>query len=193
MKLGTALARASLRLYPRAWRERYGTELIQLVEDSNGGPADLADLALAGIRRRFRSRAEEVTSMTRSTVRRPAPRLTALLAAAAVAIAAPTAVFIGLAVLQPNVTFLGIEQPFGVALPRYLSWLLPMLPFVALGVALAPVMRLRVGRDEGGAWMATARLLPVPRPLIVAITVCAAVVAVVVAYGISENLLEAMR
>jgi hypothetical protein len=193
MTLRSAIVRASLRLYPRGWRERYGPELMQLVEDSDAGPADLADLALAGILRRLHPTAEEVTSVNRSNARRSASRPATLLAATAVAIAAPTAVFIGMAVLQPNVSFLGIEQPFGVAPPRYLNWLLPLLPFVALGVALAPVIRLGVGRDEAGAWTATARLGPVPRPLLVAITLCAAVVAVVVAYGISENLLEAMR
>ena len=33
----TALARAALRLYPSAWRARYGDEVIALIEDT--GPA----------------------------------------------------------------------------------------------------------------------------------------------------------
>ncbi len=36
---------ALLRLYPRAWRERYGDELLALLEDRPASPLDLVDLA----------------------------------------------------------------------------------------------------------------------------------------------------
>jgi hypothetical protein len=38
-----------VRLYPRAWRERYGDELAILLEDRPPGPFDVADLALAAL------------------------------------------------------------------------------------------------------------------------------------------------
>jgi hypothetical protein len=38
-----------VRLYPRAWRERYGDELAALLEDRPAGPFDVADLLLGAL------------------------------------------------------------------------------------------------------------------------------------------------
>jgi uncharacterized membrane protein YhaH (DUF805 family) len=38
-----------VRLYPQAWRERYGDELAALLEDRRPGPFDVADLALGAL------------------------------------------------------------------------------------------------------------------------------------------------
>jgi hypothetical protein len=38
------LARVLVRLYPRAWRDRYGDEFEALLEDRQIGPRDLADM-----------------------------------------------------------------------------------------------------------------------------------------------------
>ena len=40
-----ALARAALRLYPPAWRARYGDEVIAVMEDTGAGPAAAVSLA----------------------------------------------------------------------------------------------------------------------------------------------------
>jgi len=40
-----ALARAALALYPPSWRDRYGDEVLALLEDSGGGPAAAASVA----------------------------------------------------------------------------------------------------------------------------------------------------
>jgi hypothetical protein len=38
-----------VRLYPRSWRERYGDEVVALLEDRPPGPFDVADLALGAL------------------------------------------------------------------------------------------------------------------------------------------------
>ena len=38
-----------LRLYPRAWRDRYGEELAALLEDRPAGPFDVIDLVLGAL------------------------------------------------------------------------------------------------------------------------------------------------
>ena len=40
-----ALAWAALALYPPSWRDRYGDEVLALLEDSGGGPAAAASVA----------------------------------------------------------------------------------------------------------------------------------------------------
>jgi len=44
-----------IRLYPRAWRERYGAELEALMEDSPRGWRDLLDVAATGLGLRLRA------------------------------------------------------------------------------------------------------------------------------------------
>jgi hypothetical protein len=99
-------------------------------------------------------------------------------------VALPTAVFIGLQLINPNVLLV----PDG-----YTNWLIPVLPAIALLIALAPVARVGMRRDAAGAITLTARVLPMRRTLVAVVTFCLALLGVVVAYGISENLLEALR
>ena len=46
------MKRLLLRLYPAAWRRRYGDELDQLVEDVGLRPSVVLDLARNGLRER---------------------------------------------------------------------------------------------------------------------------------------------
>src|SRR5690349_11466402 len=46
------LALGAVRLYPRAWRERYGDEVEALLEATVPGPWTAADLALGAVRQR---------------------------------------------------------------------------------------------------------------------------------------------
>lgn len=49
--------RLLLRLYPRSWRERYGEELTDLLEDRPPGPSDVLDLLLGAFDAHLRRRA----------------------------------------------------------------------------------------------------------------------------------------
>jgi hypothetical protein len=171
----TSLIRACLRLYPRSWRDRYAEEVLVLVEDAGAGIGDLIDLAVGGLGRR----ADEL--------QRGAPMPTIVrwsILAVAVAVAMPTAVFIGFQLLNPGV---------GLVPSGYTNWLIPLLPAVALLIALAPVVRIEMHRDEAGVTTVTTRVLPMRRALAAVVVFCLALLGVVVAYGISENLLEALR
>jgi hypothetical protein len=182
------MIRASLWLYPSRWRERYADEVSALLEDSGGGIGDVVDVALGGLRQRIHQLQGGGVMSDRAKY-----WLAVAGGVLAILVVMPTAVFIGLSVFYPGVEFKGIEWPLGIQLAPHVNWLIPLLPAVALLIALVPVVRIGVRRGESGGAMVTARILPVPWPLLIAIAVCASVLGVVVAYGISENLLEALR
>jgi len=171
----TSLVRACLRLYPRSWRDRYADEVLVLVEDAGAGIGDLVDLAVGGLGRRAGElqRGAPMPSIVRWSI-----------LVVAVVVAMPTAIFVGFELLTPNV----VSMP-----PGYFNWLIPLLPAVALLIALAPVVRVRVGRDDAGVTTVTTRVLPMRRALVAVVIFCLALLGVVVSYGISENLLEAIR
>ena len=182
------VARACLRLYPRRWRERYGAEVLALVDDAEARPRDLLDLALGGLR----ERANDLTgggSMTRRV------NLWAALVAgpAALLVAMPTAAFVALNLFPEQMEWLtGLRGPIGVG--PGIEWMLPALPLIALVIAISPAIRLQVRRDQSdGASALTIRVLPMPRWLTAVVVLVAILVGVVVAYGVSENLLEALR
>lgn len=167
----THVARACLRLYPRRWQDRYADELLLLVEEADGGIGDLVDLAIGGLRRR----ADELHGGA------PMPTLirsATLILAAAVAL--PAAAFIGLQLIIPDVR----------AAPAWTNWLIPLLPVLGLLVALGPIVRVGMRRDEAGGMTVTARVLPMQRALLAVVALCLALIGVVAAYGVSENLLR---
>jgi hypothetical protein len=43
------LRRVLVRVYPRAWRDRYGVEFTTLLEDSGGGWTEATDVMRAGL------------------------------------------------------------------------------------------------------------------------------------------------
>ena len=102
----------------------------------------------------------------------------------AIVVAMPTALFIGFQLLNPGA---------GLVPRGYTNWLIPLLPAVALLIALAPVVRFQVRRDEAGSTTVTTRVMPMRRALAVVVIFCLALLGVVVGYGISENLLEVLR
>ena len=188
MALRPVIIRAALLLYPRRWRDRYGDEVIGLMDDSDGGVGDMVDLALGGLRQRGRqlSGGDAMSSQVKKWV-------TVVGGLLAILVAMPTAIFIGLSLAYPGVQFKGVEWPLGVQVEPGLNWLIPVLPALALLIAVAPVVRIGARRDSSGAPVVSARVLPVPWPLLLVIGVCAALLGVVIAYGVSENLLEALR
>jgi hypothetical protein len=173
--LRAILVRACLGMYPRAWRDRYAEEVMQLVEDAGCGIGDLAELAVGGLGRRV----DELHGG--ALVESPFRSVSVILAAV---VAMPTAIFIGLNLVNPNVRLLP---------QNYDNVLIPVLPALALVIALAPVVRVEMRRDEAGGLTVTTRVLPMSRALIAVVAVCLVLLSVVVAYGVSENLLEAMR
>jgi len=183
------LARACLLLYPRAWRDRYADEVLHLVEDADGGIGDLVDLALGAVSQRVHELrgGEPLTT-------RVHPVTAGLAGVTALLVAAPTALFIGLNLFAAPVEWLsGVQLPLGVGLTPGLEWL-PALSATALLIAIAPAVRIGVRRDPSdGTATLTVRILAMPRWLIGVIFVCGVVVVAVVAYGISENLLGALR
>ncbi len=189
MSARSVLARVCLRLYPRSWRDRYGDEVLLLAEESDGGISDLVDLGLGGLRQRaYEQRGGQTMK------RRVNPWAAGLAGVAALLAAAPTALFIGLNLFGGPVEWLsGVRLPLDVGLTPGLEWL-PALSFAALLIAIAPVVRLGVRREASdGTSTLTVRILPLPRLLVAVIFTCAVLVAAVVAYGISENLLGAIR
>jgi hypothetical protein len=169
------LARACLHLYPRAWRDRYADEVLLLVEDVDAGIGDLADLAIGGLRRQ----ADEL----HGGAPMPSPIRSASVVLAAL-VALPTAAFIGVQLVDASISLMPQETA---------NWLIPILPALALLIALAPVVRIGMGRDEAGGVTVTARVLPMRRSLVAVVIFCVVLLGVVVAYGVSENLLEAVR
>lgn len=182
------VARACLRLYPRRWRERYGAEVLGLVEDAEVRPPDLLDLALGGLRERAHD-----LSGGGSMTRRVNPWAAGIAGLAALLVAMPTAAFIALNVFPEQMEWLtGLRGPFGVG--PGIEWMLPALPLIALVIAIGPAMRVHVHWDPSDGTVAlTVRVLAIPRWLRAVVVVVAILIGVVVAYGISENLLEALR
>lgn len=182
------LARACLRLAPRAWRDRYGDEVLLLIEDAYRGIRDLVDVAVTALRSRGYERGGGDIVAPRVN-----PWLGAIAAVAAVVVAAPTALFIGLNLFGEPVWWLsGIRLPADVSMIGWLEWL-PYLPAAALLIAVTPTLRVRVRRDPRATATVTVRVLAIPRWLAAVIFGCGVVLAAVALYGISETVLEAVR
>ena len=95
------LMRMALRLYPDAWRRRYGPEVGQLIDDASSRPADLLDLVShAPVVVTFRGAA---STMNERLAAHPVR-----LALIALAITLPTAFFVAVAVLK---YILGVPAP----------------------------------------------------------------------------------
>ncbi len=129
---------ALLRLYPRAWRERYGDELVALLEDRPPSPLDLVDLVRGAFDARLHPQlpgAQPVTPERKDPMSDRVPGVTAigggLLFLAGV-------VMIGLA---PLPQFDGYRET-GLALPAILLGL----PLIDVALITAAVRR------RGGAW-----------------------------------------
>lgn len=122
------------------------------------------------------------------------PWIASLAGLAALALTAPTAAFIIVNMFPRQLEWLsGVRMPLAVSTAPGLEWLVPALPMLALIVALAPAVRMRLNRDADGSAVVSVRMVSIPRPLVIIIAACAVLAGGVVAYGVSENLLEALR
>ena len=117
------------------------------------------------------------------------------LAVLAVIVALPTLVFMVVNALQYNLRLLpeGSDWYFiRIGLAPEIAWLLPGLPMLALALAGTSMARFDLDRSTGGGIVVSARYRP-HRMATIAALFSAVVLAAVIAYGVSESLLEAMR
>jgi len=157
------MIRFLLLAFPRAWRNRYGNELMQLVDDAGLSPRVVIDLIGAGVAERLRELRSSLLGGAQMVIG-PAwrhPRGTA---------------FIALLVLTPVLGFvlgslLAYQLGFGLLLgplesvnswlasTRSVDLLLVLSPPVALLIALAPLVRLELpGPQPGGEAVVGLRL-----------------------------------
>jgi hypothetical protein len=185
-RTGRAVARIALRLYPHTWRARYADEVADLVDESDGSLADAADLA----RSAWREHLNGGTPMRFE----PAHRHPTAFALVAALLLAPTFAAVGLsllgheagltsvaAVVDPWMIWIGSVRPLDLALV--------MAPLVAFGVAVLPLLDLRVEREAGDSLVAL-RVRAVAANLVVA-TLALLVGAVLVAHIVTESVLHA--
>jgi hypothetical protein len=148
--------RLLLRLFPRAWRARYGEELLDLVSDSGLTPRAAADIARAGLVERVRATRSALLGGVSMTFG-PAWRH-------------PTAwAFVGLVALVPMMLFIAMSFATDYQLARagldgfaisVQSWLntnrladlvLVSLPAIAALFAGVPLVRLGVNHIDGSS------------------------------------------
>lgn len=149
-----------LRLYPSAWRRRYGAELADLLEEMPATPATTADLLRGAVTLHMRALLDRVAPrmvpaggppMPTHPLQRH-PTATALIAAL---IMAPTVIFVALSFLAYQLELPGMQawlQPFmdGLAkAPRIVDVFLLGAPFLAFLVAAVPLIGLRMERVDG--------------------------------------------
>ncbi|HEX2221961.1 MAG TPA: hypothetical protein VHK06_05500 [Candidatus Limnocylindria bacterium] len=146
------IARFLLLLYPAAWRARYGEELMTLIEESGTRGTDLLDVARAGIR--LRLAATLPTDGGLPMLLRSAHRHPTAFALAGLLVMLPTLLLAGLSLLGHELGVGPIAQrvdPMIAALTesRAVDVALVLAPALALLVAVAPLVRVGVARDEG--------------------------------------------
>jgi hypothetical protein len=186
-----------LRLYPSAWRRRYGEELSDLLDEMPSTPATTLDLMRGAATLHMRALFDRVAPRLLSAGGPPMPThplqrhptATALVAAL---IAAPTAIFVTVSILAYQLELPGMQawlQPFmdGLAqAPRIVDLLLVGAPFLAFLVAALPLVGLRLERVDGEL-RATLALRARTLNLLV-LAACVVVAGVLVNYLLVESL-----
>jgi hypothetical protein len=189
------LLAAALRLYPASWRRRYGGEVEALVEDSTSvGWADIFDLATAGLSKRFHELARRASTRSHGglhlMLEQPSRRPRAF-ALAAVAVLAPSATFVVLALLK---YVGGVAGPFDAIEPAAMPILatpagnatLTLAPYFALVLAVVPVVRPHIRWTKGQVAGDVELSVPVANAAAAILSLtCIAVMAV---YWLAENL-----
>jgi hypothetical protein len=149
------MTRLLLRFFPRAWRERYGDELIDLVADTGLTPRAAADIARSGVRERARS-ANEALDGGVQMILGPAWRHPTAWAVVGAIVLIPTAFFVVLSMLvyQFGVTGLSaVADPINAWLnsQRYLDLALVVSPAIAAFFAGVPLVRIGLTRSASGS------------------------------------------
>jgi hypothetical protein len=147
--------RLLLRVYPAAWRERYGDELRDLVAETGLGPRTALDILRAAARERQRQIEMALAGGATVTIG-PAWRHPTGWALTGAALMTPTALFVLGSLLAYQ---LGIGA-FGSAMesanawlagqPRIVDLVLVSAPLLALLVAVVPLARLELRQGQSG-------------------------------------------
>lgn len=149
-----------LRLYPSAWRRRYGEELTDLLEELPATPSTTLDLLRGAATLHMRVFLDRLAPRLVSAGGPPMPThplqrhptATALIAAL---ITTPTVIFVALSFLAYQLELPGMQawlQPFmdGLAqAPRIVDLFLLGAPFLAFLIAALPLIGLRMERVDG--------------------------------------------
>ena len=149
-----------LRLYPSAWRRRYGEELSDLLEELPATPTTTLDLLRGAATLHMRAFLDRLAPRLVSAGGPPMPThplqrhatATALIAAL---ITTPTVIFVALSFLAYQLELPGMQawlQPFmdGLArAPRIVDLFLLGAPFLAFLLAALPLIGLRMQRIDG--------------------------------------------
>jgi len=179
-----------LTLYPRAWLARYGDEFTQLIDDAPATPADVFDVARHGLAlhvRRASRTAVRLVSLG-GIIMRSQPQRFAMFGAA---VLLPTAALIGLALLK---YVAGVAAPFDAIEPAMTplvthplgETILTLAPYLALALAVLPVVRGGVRWDHGQLVGTLSLSAPAANIVIAALSIAVALFMVV--YWLGENL-----
>ena len=190
------MIRRLIRLYPSAWRDRYGDELQELVESVGLSPSTAFDLLANAMTERVRPPSRRIAGGPSVTPDRPGWGSTAL-AIIGFVVLVPTLVFISFSVLIYNVgvPIDSIRSIIEVAIsivPIDIGF--AVLPFVALAAAAAPLFRFSLTRDtQEREIVARVAVRPLrPRiPNVVVSGLATAVIIVLAIYQVTERFLSA--
>jgi len=147
------MIRFLLRLFPTAWRDRYGEELVALVDDTGLDAGTVADVARAGVNERARSARAAIAGGGTMTIG-PAWRHPTLWAAVGLLVLVPTMTFVLLSMLTYQLGLSGLAatmEPVNRWLDsqRLADLVLVAAPGIAFIVAAAPLVRLTLATADG--------------------------------------------
>lgn len=143
-----------MRLYPREWRDRYGAELSDLIDETGLSPRVAIDVARGAARERLTT-ARLALAGGGTMVIGPAWRHPQMWAAAALIVIAPTATFVLLSILAYQlgatwlVTFMEPVTRWMQSV-RIVDLILVASPAIALVLAAAPLLKLELRKNESG-------------------------------------------
>jgi hypothetical protein len=148
------MTRLLLSLYPRAWRERYGAELSDLINNTGLTPRVAFDVA-RGAAREWAGAARDSLNGGNTMVIGPAYRHPRPSAFIALVLLAPTLLFTLLSMLTYQFGLTGLAsvmEPVNSWLDgqRVLDLILVALPAIALLVAAAPLVRVELRNVTDG-------------------------------------------
>jgi hypothetical protein len=194
-----------LRLYPPAWRRRYGEEFLALLEDVPFGRAIAIDVVRAAFLTRLRDWAGRTAPAARTRRLRMThttdPQAPASMAWSREIAPGPWQrrfALLGFVLLLPTLSFLflvllkygmGIAAPFDRAEPFFLNRAVELFtvaaPWLAFVLSTSPTVRFRIGWADGSL---TGMLAINARPMNLLVSaLSAAVIAVLVVYFLVEN------
>jgi hypothetical protein len=175
------MIRLLLLAFPRGWRQRYGAELRDLIDDVGLSPATAADILRTGLAQRVRG--APGLEGAHPMVIGPAWRHPTGWAVAAALVLVPTGLFVAGSTLAYGIGVpmaRDVMDPLTAALDRLRAAdvILVLAPLVALVAAAAPLLRLDLRRD-----VASPHALVAIRLLRANLAVMAASLAVIAALG----------